>query len=171
MELMRRAVDAVKDDREALERDLADALIDVEEPEDILIKAIGVLRDHPHDLSEGQRLALVLAIQLAAAPRVILLDEPTRGLDYPTKRRFAGVLRTLAARDHAVLVATHDVELAAIVAERVLVLAAGDLVADGPPEEILSGSTALAPQVSRVLGPGWLTVDQVRAALVTPVSS
>ena len=45
---------------------------------------------HPRDLSEGQRLALVLAIQLAAAPPVVLLDEPTRGLDYPAKRRLAG---------------------------------------------------------------------------------
>jgi len=120
---------------------------------------------HPRDLSEGQRLALVLAIQLAAGPRVILLDEPTRGLDYPTKRRFAAVLARLSSAGAAVLVATHDVELAAIVADRVLVLAAGDLVADGTPSEILSGSTALAPQVSRILGPGWLTVDQVRGAL------
>ncbi len=120
---------------------------------------------HPRDLSEGQRLGLVLAIQLAAGPRVILLDEPTRGLDYPTKRRFASVLARLASAGAAVLVATHDVELAAIVADRVLVLAEGDLVADGAPAEILSGSTALAPQVSRILGPGWLTVDQVRGAL------
>ena len=88
---------------------------------------------HPRDLSEGQRLALVLAIQLAAGPRVILLDEPTRGLDYPTKRRFASVLARLASAGAAVLVATHDVELAAIVADRVLVLAEGDLVADGAP--------------------------------------
>jgi energy-coupling factor transport system ATP-binding protein len=120
---------------------------------------------HPRDLSEGQRLALVLAIQLAAEPMVILLDEPTRGLDYPAKRRFADVLARLSAAGRAILVATHDVELAAIIADRVLVLAAGDLVADGSPSEILSGSTALAPQVSRILGPGWLTVDQVRLAL------
>jgi energy-coupling factor transport system ATP-binding protein len=136
-------------------RDLLDGLV------------AGVEADlHPRDLSEGQRLALVLAIQLAAAPRVILLDEPTRGLDYPAKRRFAGILRSLAAAGHAVLVATHDVELAALVADRVLVLAGGDLVADGAPREILGRSTALAPQVARILGPGWLTVDQVRAALV-----
>jgi energy-coupling factor transport system ATP-binding protein len=120
---------------------------------------------HPRDLSEGQRLALVLAIQLAAEPLVILLDEPTRGLDYPTKRRFAAVLARLSAAGAAILVATHDVELAAVVADRVLVLAAGELVADGGPIEILSGSTALAPQVSRILGPGWMTVDQVRRAL------
>ncbi|HEY8171304.1 MAG TPA: ATP-binding cassette domain-containing protein [Candidatus Limnocylindria bacterium] len=126
---------------------------------------------HPRDLSEGQRLALVLAIQLAAAPAAILLDEPTRGLDYPTKRRFAGILRTLARSGHAVLVATHDVELAASVAERVLVLAAGDLVADGSPEEVLTASPALAPQVAKVIGPGWLTVDQIREAMLSGVKA
>ncbi|HEY6568909.1 MAG TPA: ATP-binding cassette domain-containing protein [Candidatus Limnocylindrales bacterium] len=122
---------------------------------------------HPRDLSEGQRLALVLAIQLAAAPSVVLLDEPTRGLDYPTKRRFAAVLRDLAQHGHAVLVATHDVEMAAAVADRVLVLAAGELVADGSPTEVLSASPALAPQVAKVIGPGWLTIDQVREALLS----
>jgi energy-coupling factor transport system ATP-binding protein len=121
---------------------------------------------HPRDLSEGQRLGLVLAIQLASAPSVVLLDEPTRGLDYPAKQRLTDVLRTMAGAGRAVLVATHDVELAAILADRVLVMAAGDIVADGSPTDILSGSTALAPQVSRILGRGWLTVDQVRSALV-----
>ena len=120
---------------------------------------------HPRDMSEGQRLALVLAIQLAASPRVLLLDEPTRGLDYPAKRRFAATVRRLAHNGHAVLVATHDAELAATIADRVLVMADGDLVADGSPEEILSTSTAFASQVARILGRGWLTVEQVRTAL------
>ncbi len=135
----------------------------------ILNDLIGGIEDgeHPRDLSEGQRLALVLAIQLAAAPAVILLDEPTRGLDYPTKRRFARTLRSLADRGHAVLLATHDVELAASIAERVLVLAAGELVADGSPEGVLADSPALAPQVAKVIGAGWLTVEQVRRALAT----
>ena len=123
---------------------------------------------HPRDLSEGQRLALVLAIQLAAAPAVILLDEPTRGLDYPSKRRFAAVLRELAASGHGVLVATHDVELAAAVAGRVIVMAGGDIVSDGPPGQILAGSPAFAPQTAKVLDSGWLTVRQVREALAVP---
>jgi energy-coupling factor transporter ATP-binding protein EcfA2 len=123
---------------------------------------------HPRDLSEGQRLALVLAIQLAAAPPVMLLDEPTRGLDYPGKRRFAGILRDLADRGCAVLVATHDVELAASIAERVIVLAGGEIVADGPPAQILSGSPAFAPQVAKILDGAWLTVEQVRRALAAP---
>ena len=120
---------------------------------------------HPRDLSEGERLALVLAIQLAASPRVLLLDEPTRGLDYPAKRRFAATVRKLSQQGHAVLVATHDAELAATIAERVLVMADGDLVADGSPDDILSTSTAFASQVARILGRGWLTVEQVRSAL------
>ncbi|HEX4472499.1 MAG TPA: ATP-binding cassette domain-containing protein, partial [Nocardioides sp.] len=68
---------------------------------------------HPRDLSEGQRLALVLALVLVTSPPVLLLDEPTRGLDYPAKAELAAILRALADEGHAVLVATHDVEFAA----------------------------------------------------------
>jgi energy-coupling factor transport system ATP-binding protein len=117
---------------------------------------------HPRDLSEGQRLALVLAIQLAGSPPVILLDEPTRGLDYPAKAALVEVLRTLARDGRAVVVSTHDVELAAALADRVIVMAGGELVADGPPIDVLGASPAFAPQVAKVLGPSWLTVDDVR---------
>lgn len=125
---------------------------------------------HPRDLSEGQRLGLVLAITLAASPRVLLLDEPTRGLDYASKRRFAETVRDLGVRGHGILVATHDVELAAAIAQRVIVMAEGELVADGSPEEVLSTSAAFASQVARIVGPGWLTVDDVRTGLGEPVA-
>ena len=118
---------------------------------------------HPRDLSEGQRLGLVLAIQLTAEPRVVMLDEPTRGLDYPGKAALAEVLGELTARGHAVLLSTHDVEFAAIVADRVLVLAAGELVADGPTAEVVTSSPAFAPQVAKVLGSGLLTPADVVA--------
>lgn len=128
----------------------------------------GVAEDtHPRDLSEGQKLALVLAIQLAADPAILLLDEPTRGLDYPAKRALAAMLGDLA-RDarHSVLVSTHDVEFVAQVADRVIVLADGQVVADGACEEVLVASPAYAPQVAKVMAPlPWLTVDQVRGAL------
>ena len=119
---------------------------------------------HPRDLSAGQQLGLVLAVQLTAAPPLVLLDEPTRGLDYAAKRRLVAVLRELAADGHAVVVATHDVELVAQLADRVVVMADGELVEDGPTAEVVATSPTLAPQVAKVLGPPWLTVDQVAAA-------
>jgi energy-coupling factor transporter ATP-binding protein EcfA2 len=121
---------------------------------------------NPRDLSEGQRLALVLAVQLAAAPPALLLDEPTRGLDYPAKRHFASVLASLASEGHAILLATHDVEFVATAAHRVVVMAEGEVVADGPTAEVVVSSPAFAPQVAKILAPEeWLTVDEVTQAL------
>ena len=119
---------------------------------------------HPRDLSEGQRLALVLGIQLTARPAVLLLDEPTRGLDYPAKAALARVLRELADDGMSVLLSTHDVEFVAESADRVVMMAEGEVVVDGPATSVLVSSPAFAPQVSKVLGGGWLTVDQVRSA-------
>ncbi|MBM6399041.1 ABC transporter ATP-binding protein [Phycicoccus sonneratiae] len=128
--------------------------------------APGVPADrHPRDLSEGQKLALVLAVQLTADPPVLLLDEPTRGLDPSAKAVLATTLRDLAARGRSVAVATHDVEFVAECADRVVVMAAGEVVADGPTAEVVVSSPAFAPQVAKVLAPGpWLTVDDVRSA-------
>ena len=123
---------------------------------------------HPRDLSEGQRLALAVAIVLAARPPVLLLDEPTRGLDYPAKAALAAVLRDLATEpdaERAVLIATHDVEFVARAADALVVLAEGEIVSHGPVASTVGESPAFAPQVTKVLGDGWLTVAQVRSAL------
>lgn len=121
---------------------------------------------HPRDLSEGQRLALALAVVLAARPPLLLLDEPTRGLDYAAKARLVAVLRGLAAEGHAIVLATHDVELAAELAHRVVLLADGEVIADGPTAEIVVSSPSFAPQVTKILAPQrWLTVAEVREAL------
>ncbi|TJZ55544.1 energy-coupling factor ABC transporter ATP-binding protein [Streptomyces piniterrae] len=121
---------------------------------------------HPRDLSEGQRLALALAVVLTARPPLLLLDEPTRGLDYAAKARLTEVLRGLAADGHAIVLATHDVELAAELAHRVVILADGEIVADGPTNEVVVSSPSFAPQVAKVLAPlPWLTVPQVAGAL------
>jgi energy-coupling factor transport system ATP-binding protein len=127
----------------------------------------GVADDtHPRDLSEGQRLALALAIVLTARPPLLLLDEPTRGLDYAAKARLVAVLRGLAAEGHGIVLATHDVELAAEIADRVVILAGGEAVADGPTADVVVSSPAFAPQVAKILAPQpWLTVAQVEAAL------
>jgi energy-coupling factor transporter ATP-binding protein EcfA2 len=121
---------------------------------------------HPRDLSAGQQLALVLAVQLAAAPAVILLDEPTRGLDYRAKAGLTGTLDRLAARGHAIVVATHDVEFATRTCDRVVVMAEGEIVTDGPAATALTASPTFAPQVAKILAPlPYLTVAQVAAAL------
>ncbi|MCX5197036.1 ATP-binding cassette domain-containing protein [Streptomyces sp. NBC_00249] len=127
---------------------------------------------HPRDLSEGQRLTLALALVLTGRPALLLLDEPTRGLDYAAKARLIELLRTLAAEGHAIVLATHDVELAAELAHRVVILAGGEIVADGPTAEVVVSSPAFAPQVAKILAPGhWLTVSQVAAALETTAAT
>jgi energy-coupling factor transport system ATP-binding protein len=133
----------------------------------------GIPKDHhPRDLSEGQRLALALAIVLAPAPALVLLDEPTNGLDYPSKDRLIEILRYLAEGGHAVVLATHDVELAARVGDRAVVLADGQIIADGPARQVVCHSPVFAPQVAKVLAPEeWLTVDEVRQALSGAVPS
>lgn len=120
---------------------------------------------HPRDLSEGQRLALVLAVQLSAAPRIMLLDEPTRGLDYTAKAALAQMIAALTAEGKAIVVATHDVEFVATIAHRVIVMAEGEVVSDGPTGEVLGGSPAFATQIAKILGEPWLTVEEVRSAL------
>lgn len=137
----------------------ADLLLELAGPIDAL--------SHPRDLSEGQRLALVLAIVLAARPTLLLLDEPTRGLDYSAKTRLVATLKALATQGHAIVLATHDVELVAEVATRVVVLADGQIVADGPTEDVIVSSPIFAPQVAKILAPisTCLTVREVAEAI------
>lgn len=121
---------------------------------------------HPRDLSEGQRLLLALAVVLAHRPPLVLLDEPTRGLDPHAKERLAAALGHLADDGAAVVLATHDVELAAALVDRVIVLADGDVITDGDARSVLCHSPTLAPQVARILAPlELLTVEDVAAAL------
>jgi energy-coupling factor transporter ATP-binding protein EcfA2 len=118
---------------------------------------------HPRDLSEGERLALVLAIVLSGSPKILILDEPTRGLDYEAKNRLMRELH-LRARKYglAILMATHDVEIVAEVADRNIFLADGEKVADGSTLDVLLASPAFAPQVAKVMSPRpWLTVADV----------
>lgn len=119
------------------------------------------LATHPRDLSEGQRLALTLSIVLSAQPALLVLDEPTRGLDYSAK---ASLIKNLSGR--TVVLATHDVELVAELATRVIFIADGEIVADGPTVDVLLASPAFAPQVAKVVSPSpWLTVSDVVTVL------
>ena len=126
---------------------------------------IDVFQD-PRDLSEGQRLLLALTVVMSCAPKVLLLDEPTRGLDYSAKQALIKALRDLSFNGTAVVIASHDVELVAQIANRVLVLANGEVIATGNTRDILTSSVTFAPQVAKVLAPQtWLTVEEVKDAL------
>ena len=122
---------------------------------------------HPRDLSEGQRLGLALSIVLASNPSVLILDEPTRGLDYVAKAELTRILIDFArATNKCVVLATHDVELVAELATRVIFIADGEIVADGPTLDVLLSSPAFAPQVSKVMSPQpWLRISDVITAL------
>ncbi len=120
---------------------------------------------HPRDLSEGQKLILAISIVLATNPKILILDEPTRGLDYQAKDALVGILRRLSSNGTTIIMATHDVELVAEFAVRVMVLAEGELITDGPTLEVLTASPAFAPQMSKVFAKqNWLTVNDVLSA-------
>ena len=117
------------------------------------------LSTHPRDLSEGQRLGLALSVVLSSNPAVLILDEPTRGLDYEAKNELTRMLIHFASTfDKAVLLATHDVELVAELASRVVFIADGDIVADGSTLDVLLSTPAFAPQVAKS---GELTVLRI----------
>ena len=98
---------------------------------------------------------------VAAQADVLLLDEPTRGLDPLVKKALSAFLRIRAAAGAAIVIATHDVEWAARTAERILLMAEGEIYADGPPGAVLSDSLVFATQISKLVGGGWLLPEQV----------
>jgi energy-coupling factor transport system ATP-binding protein len=120
---------------------------------------------HPRSLSSGQRQRLAIAAVAVGGAPVLLLDEPTRGIDPTSRTALEAAVHAHAGEGGTVVIATHDVELAARSASRVVVLGDGDVVADGQAREVLAGSL-FAPQVLRVLPP-FLTVAEVEAALAS----
>ena len=131
------------------------------------LEAVGLewaLDSDPRDLSGGERQRLALAIVMAgrdaesAAPGLVCLDEPTRGMDRSRKDELAARIEALARRGSAALVATHDVEFAATFADRVVLLGEGDVIADDGRAEVLSGGWYFATEVARILpGSGAVT--------------
>jgi len=95
---------------------------------------------------------LAIVLDSPEPPAVVALDEPTRGMDRATKAELAARLRALAAGGAAVIVATHDPEFAAEAAERVVLLADGRPVADGPAAEVLAGGWYFATETARITG-------------------
>jgi energy-coupling factor transport system ATP-binding protein len=126
---------------------------------------LGALLDRdPRDLSGGERTRVALAIVSCGDPAVVVLDEPTRGMDPAHKNDLAALLRRWAGAGRCVVVVTHDVEFAARTADRVVVLGDGGILADAPVREALHGSLFFSTQINRLLRrelPGALTEDDV----------
>ncbi len=142
-----------------------------EEREALLARAIvafdldGLLARNPRDLSGGERTRVALAAVAVGDPALLVLDEPTRGMDPGHKTDLGRRLRRLAQEGHGVLVVTHDVEFAARFATRVVILGDGRVLADGPTAEVLDGSLFFSTQLNRLLRhslPGALHEDQLR---------
>jgi energy-coupling factor transport system ATP-binding protein len=108
---------------------------------------------NPRDISGGERQRLALEVVLGgAAPALVCLDEPTRGMDRGWKEQLARRLHALAGDGAAVLVATHDMEFAAELAERAVLLGQGEAIADGPVGDVLTGGWHFSTEIARVLG-------------------
>ncbi len=126
----------------------------------------GLSERYPRDLSVGERQRVALASILIAEPSILLLDEPTRGLDPLEKQALALFLRAQTAEGRTVILATHDVELAAQCAQRVVVIDQGRVVADGPAGEVMSQQTLYSPQMNQLYrDPRLLSVRDVLGTL------
>jgi len=120
---------------------------------------------YPRDLSVGERQRVALAAISVTEPGALLLDEPTRGLDYAAKHELERMLREWRNEGMAILVVTHDVELAAAIADRVILMSQGEMIAQGSPASVLATSPLFAPQIARLFPEtGWLTVEDVLGA-------
>ena len=125
-----------------------------------------VASQYPRDLSTGQRQRTALASVLVTRPSILLLDEPTRGLDYAAKSTLVNILKHWQAQGTAIVMVTHDVELVATCADRVALMAEGEIVVDGPVRQVLSESAIFSSQINKLFGsPSLLTVDDVLARL------
>ena len=117
-------------------------------------------RANPRDLSGGERQRLALEIVIGSTtPALVCLDEPTRGMDRSHKEALCARLSELASAGSAVFVATHDTELASELADRIVLLGQGTVIADGPAAEVLAGGRHFSTEVARVLGGAALTPE------------
>ena len=123
---------------------------------------------YPRDLSVGERQRVALGAIMVTQPGVLLLDEPTRGLDYQAKAQLLDLLRAWRAEGLAILLVTHDVELVAEAADRVVVMDQGEIVDQGNPAEVLRASPTFTPQIAQLFPESdWLTVEDALAGLET----
>ncbi|MDR1495353.1 MAG: ATP-binding cassette domain-containing protein [Clostridiales Family XIII bacterium] len=119
---------------------------------------------HPYDVSGGEQQRSGLAMALLARPKLLLLDEPTKGMDNFFKEKFAAILERLAADGMGVLMVSHDVEFCAKYAERCALFFNGGIVSEGEPREFFSGNsfyTTSANRMSRGIIEGATTAEEI----------
>jgi energy-coupling factor transport system ATP-binding protein len=132
-------------------------------------KLDGFLRRYPRSLSGGEKQRVALASVMVSQPEVLILDEPTRGMDYALKIELMQFLADYAHQGNAVVLVTHDVETAAEMADRVILMSEGEIVVDGSTRQALSQSLLLSPQINRLVQaftgqgvpPDILTVEEL----------
>ena len=125
-----------------------------------------LLDKHPYDLSGGEQQALGLIKALAAKPRLLLLDEPTKGLDARARDGVADILKALRARGLSIVCVTHDVEFAAACADQCALFFRGDVVSMDRPRAFFGGNAYYVPAAGRMargLCEGALTVEELAA--------
>lgn len=105
---------------------------------------------HPYDLSGGQQQLVALAKVLAAKPRLLLLDEPTKGLDAHTRNGFIDVLKKLKASGVTIVCVTHDVEFAALCADRCAMFFRGEITSCGVPRQFFAGNSFYTTAANRM---------------------
>lgn len=123
---------------------------------------------NPRDLSTGERQRAALAAVLVSRPQLLMLDEPTRGLDYALKEELGSILQQLQTAGTAIMVVTHDVEFAAEYSEKIVLMGQGSIIAEGNKYAMLSDSTFYCPQISKLFNnmvEGVVTFKQGQAVL------
>lgn len=143
------------------------------EPEK-LIEILGLkdkINNYPRDLSVGERQRVALGSITVTKPRALLLDEPTRGLDYQAKSSLIKLLKGWRDDGMAILLVTHDVEMAAKIADRVVIIEAGCISQQGDPVDVLSGSAIFCPQIAQLFSKsGWLTTKDAVEGLAKTIN-
>jgi len=119
-------------------------------PEDFPYDLTSLLDSHPYDLSGGEQQLLALAKVMAAKPRLLLMDEPTKGLDNHARARFIDILRTLRESGVTFLIVTHDVDLAAELADRCALIFRGEVIDSGDPESFFDENRFYTTAVNRI---------------------
>ena len=108
-------------------------------------------KQYPRSLSGGERQRVAMASVLVARPRVLILDEPTRGMDYRLKSELMRFLNGYREKGNTVVLVTHDVETVAEHADRVVLLSEGGVVVDGNKRDVLSRALFFSPQINRLV--------------------